>query len=257
MWIYEILNTSSNRVYIGQTIRGIVKIRWNDHVWKLNNNIHSNKYLQEDWNKFGKNIFKFNVIKKCESEDELDNLEKLYIKEYKNKNLSYNISDGGQQSKVAYYKKWYGLISPTGVVYKNIENMEKFARLYNLDADKLRQVSMGKRYSYKGWKTLSREKKSGYAIPVGHKMSLESSLKKSKSLKLAYAEGRKVAGEHSKKTYSGIISPDGKIYTNITGLSGFCREHGLSKGNMSDLCSGKIKQYKGWTYNPSVTTQEI
>jgi hypothetical protein len=134
--------------------------------------------------------------------------------------------------------------------------MEKFARKHNCSADKLRKVSRGELYSHKGWKTLRREKKSGYKTPRGHKMSPDSSAKKSLSLKLAYLEGRKVAGEKLKKVYNGITSPEGIVYTNVVGLAEFCRKHNLrSVGAMSELCLGKRKHYKGWTYNPSVTLE--
>ena len=256
MWLYEIRNKIFNKVYIGQTIKQTVDKRWYNHIRELNKNIHANKNLQNDWNSFGQSSFEFNIIQKCNCTDELDSLEKKFIKEYKIIKKAYNISEGGQSSRVVYYKNWNGLISPEGVIYRDIENMEEFARTYNLDADKLRQVSNGSRYSYMGWTTLRRNKKEHYKTPRGHKMSTESNLKRSESLRKAYTEGRKVAGEHSKKSYSGIISPEGVIYTNIRGLAEFCRRHGLSKSNMSALCSGKIKQYKGWTYNPSTTIQE-
>jgi hypothetical protein len=255
MWVYEIKNVVTDKVYVGQTIKSNVQRRWNDHIRELNKNVHVNKNLQNDWNNFGASVFKFNLIKKCISIEELDSLEKTLIKENKKVGISYNISEGGQNSRVVYYKTWKGIKSPDGIIYGTIENMEEFARKYNLDADKLRQVSLGKIYSYKGWTTLQRGKLEKYKTPKGCKMSIESNKKRSISLKKAYTEGRKVAGEKLKKTYNGLISPEGVVHNSVVGLNKFCKNYNLSSGAMSELCSGKKKSYKGWTYNPSATLE--
>jgi len=88
-------------------------------------------------------------------------------------------------------------------------------------------------------------------------MSAESNVKRSISLKKAYKEGRKVAGEKLKKTYHDIVAPDGTVYDNVVGLAEFCRTHNIiNSGRLSELCSEKVKNYKGWTYIPSVTNKE-
>jgi hypothetical protein len=134
--------------------------------------------------------------------------------------------------------------------------MESFAREHKLNSNKLRQVSNGKRFSYKGWKTLLRKKHNKFDYWTGKSMSSSSSEKKSIGLKRAYAEGRKVAGEKLKKLYNGIISPGGVVYVDVIGLAEFCRKHNIpSVGAMSELCSGKKTHYKGWTYNPSTTLE--
>jgi hypothetical protein len=43
-----------------------------------------------------------------------------------------------------------------------------------------------------------------------------------------------------------ITNPNGESFE-IKGLGKFCRENGLSAGNMCWLASGKLKYYKGWT----------
>lgn len=257
MWVYKIQNTHTNKMYIGQTIKENVSHRWREHTYALNKNKHHNKDFQNEWNIYGKASFVFQIIQKCKTISELDKKEAQLILEYKASNKLYNVSEGGQVSRVVYCKKWNGLKSPDGKIYSNIKNISEFARKHGLNDDKLRQVSRGDRYSYKGWVTLVRNKKDGYRTPVGKKMSKESSKKKSISLKTAYREGRKVAGVKLRKTYNGLISPDGLIHNNVVGLANFCRQHGLpSVGSMSEVCSGKRKHYKGWTYNPPVTLEK-
>lgn len=238
MWIYKIENVVTGKVYIGQTIKEDVTKRWREHIHLLNKNRHVNVYLQEDWNTYTSHSFQFTVLCGETSTERLDSEERRFILEYKSKQLCYNISEGGQSSRIVYFKMWAGVKSPTGEVYQSINNIEEFARTHGINADKLRQLSRGQRYSYKGWTTLVRDKRTGYRTPKGHKMSVESSLKKS-------------------KTYCGIISPDGTVFNNVIGLTNFCKQHQItSVGMMSELCSGKRKQYKGWTYNPSVTLEK-
>ena len=48
-----------------------------------------------------------------------------------------------------------------------------------------------------------------------------------------------------KKVYF-LKDPDGNEYR-VENLLHFCKEHGLSQGNMSSVCSGRYSQHKGWT----------
>jgi group I intron endonuclease len=48
-----------------------------------------------------------------------------------------------------------------------------------------------------------------------------------------------------------FLSPDGEIVETI-GLRPLCEKHGLNKGNMSSVWTGRLRQYKGWTRAPDV-----
>jgi hypothetical protein len=58
-------------------------------------------------------------------------------------------------------------------------------------------------------------------------------------------EVRKKIFEKNAKRYL-VTNPQGEFFE-IKGLSKFCKENGLSAGNMSWLSKGKLKYYKGWT----------
>lgn len=47
-------------------------------------------------------------------------------------------------------------------------------------------------------------------------------------------------------SYPPVQSPDGKIYSNISNLSKFCEEQGLSRSNFRKLLQGKNKSSLGW-----------
>lgn len=96
--IYSITNLTNNKKLIGQSIN--IYMRWNSHKSMLNKNIHYNPHLQNAWNKYKQENFKFAIILLC-PEQELDSLEIKFIEEYKTKNeeFGYNLIDGGNRAK--------------------------------------------------------------------------------------------------------------------------------------------------------------
>jgi group I intron endonuclease len=45
-----------------------------------------------------------------------------------------------------------------------------------------------------------------------------------------------------------LISPDGKVYSDIRSLTAFAKEHGLDSSNLYKLYSGKLNEVKGWKF---------
>ena len=64
--IYKIENTKTKKIYIGSTIN--FKIREYNHFKQLKENKHANKNLQNAYNKYGENNFKFEILAKCPKE---------------------------------------------------------------------------------------------------------------------------------------------------------------------------------------------
>lgn len=94
--IYCIENVKNGKQYIGYAQD--IKSRWSTHKRELNNNIHDNDYLQNSWNKYGKENFTFKIIEICEKE-KLKEREILYISTLKTKRPGgYNLNDGGNGS---------------------------------------------------------------------------------------------------------------------------------------------------------------
>jgi group I intron endonuclease len=90
--IYYIKNTLNNNMYIGQSVN--IKTRFCAHRSSLKNNKHYNEKLQEDFNKYGIDIFEFGILEECEIEF-LDELEQYYIKKYNTVESGYNNASGG------------------------------------------------------------------------------------------------------------------------------------------------------------------
>ena len=84
--IYYIKNIQNNKIYIGSSID--IEHRISDHFRALKANKHDNIYLQNSYNKYGKNNFCYGIIEIVEDKDNLLDREQYYI------NIHY---DGGVQ----------------------------------------------------------------------------------------------------------------------------------------------------------------
>lgn len=90
--IYQIRNVINSKVYIGSSKS--IDVRFKDHARHLNKNKHVNQYLQNAWNKYGKDAFVFEIIENCE-ESELVTKEQGFIDSLKtaNREYGYNICE--------------------------------------------------------------------------------------------------------------------------------------------------------------------
>lgn len=98
MFIYRIKNKKNNKIYIGQTIRSI-KERWSAHCSSSTRN--TNNLFHNAIAKHGKDSFEIEELAKADSQEQLDELESLYIK--LNNSLhpyGYNLKTGGSNGVV-------------------------------------------------------------------------------------------------------------------------------------------------------------
>jgi len=88
--IYMITNIINDKKYIGQS-RNLWKRIREGHVGKLRTNLHYN--IQNAWNKYGEDNFKFEIIEECVNNSELKTREQYWMDYYKsyNKDVGYNI----------------------------------------------------------------------------------------------------------------------------------------------------------------------
>ena len=98
--IYEIINLSTNKVYVGHSKR--MSQRWLDHQKDLKKNKHSNCHLQYAWNKYGKDDFIFRKIEYVENvKEKLIEREVHWckVKDCHNPDKGYNIEVPGEYKK--------------------------------------------------------------------------------------------------------------------------------------------------------------
>lgn len=90
-YIYAILNTTNNKIYIGSTSNFLK--RKNQHVSDLNSNTHCNLFLQRSWNKYGRESFDFfSIHEDTGSDNDKFSMETYYIE---NLHPEYNIGSVG------------------------------------------------------------------------------------------------------------------------------------------------------------------
>jgi group I intron endonuclease len=95
MIIYKVENLINGKVYIGKTIQSL-KRRKTEHLSYSRR--EKGNIFHRAIKKYGEENFKWEVIAESNSEIELNELEKKYIKEFdsKNRKKGYNLTDGGE-----------------------------------------------------------------------------------------------------------------------------------------------------------------
>lgn len=214
MYIYKIVTTESEKVYVGKTKRRIEE-RWREHLSKIQK---GDSPLRRAMRKYGKETFSIHIVEKCLTLDELDEREVFWgLKLNALSPLGYSLKLGGKST----------IFSEELIEKKRLANLgEKnpmFGRTGSLN------YMFGKHHSEEAKKRMSLHK-------LGNPLSKEHILKKAASCA---------------KTYF-FLSPE-RIPTTIVNLAKFCRDSNglLSHRNMKRVVKGERKQHKGWTLDTS------
>lgn len=228
--IYIITCTINGKIYIGSSIN-ILK-RWSDHRSALRAYRHNNPHLQRAWNKYGESAFTFEVLELVMPWSLLDReqywLDKL--KPYQRK-VGYNIG----------IKAIGGMVGRkhTPEALTKMSSQQKGKKQKSETIEKRRISNTGKKRSPEFRARLSAANKGKKHSPEA--LAKMSAAKLGKKLSPEIYEQQ---AESRRKTYI-FTSPEG-VEIIAKGLAKFCREHGLLSGSMSEVASGKRRQYKGW-----------
>ena len=129
--IYCILNTKTNKAYIGQTIREL-DARIKSHFKLLKSNKHYNNHLQNSYNKYGEEAFRYFILSEVKSKN-LDKEEKRYILLYNtlSDKHGYNICEGGA-----------GVISKEAQDKNRTSNQNKWPDVLQIDPKTLEVIAI-------------------------------------------------------------------------------------------------------------------
>lgn len=133
------------------------------------------------------------------------------------------IFEGKMVTNSSSYKNAF-LLSPDGILYKDISNLRDFAKHMNFedtDGEIVRNVILDKSPSYFGWIRF---------VPKNYVNDCIVVVSPYKPLKI----------------YGDLIDPQGNIHKNVCSLATFAKKHKLHKSGLQELFRGDLKQCKGW-----------
>jgi group I intron endonuclease len=241
--IYLITNVQNSKVYVGSSIN--IKARWDIHLKHLRTGKHGNHYLQRSYNKYSEEAFKFEIIEEVDCVDRDDT---LYDRE---------------QYWLDYYRELLGR--------ENVYNMGEIAKSPNRGRhpseeaiEKYRESSRNRVWTDEARANISKGL-------TGRKLSEEHKKKIGINSRNRPKESNERAGRKNKehyndpefyencrikscKTWEGIISPTGEIYSPIEDLKTFCECFDLNYLAILHVLSGEKKAHRGWR---SVTNPDI
>lgn len=241
--IYCIENINNNKKYIGQSVD--IKSRWRCHKYKLNNNIHQNEYLQNSWNKYGKDNFVFSVLEYCVIE-QLDEKEIYYINLYKSENREhgYNLKSGGQNGGFEYTEEARKNMSEAQKKhFSNRENLKRLSEqsLKTWSDEDYRKSRSGENHPMYG-KHLSEEHKN--KISESTKGKKKSALSKEHKEKISKANIGKVSKQRN--TTSVLCIETGQVFQDAITAG---KELNLKHPNhVIDVCKGRRKTCGGYHF---------
>lgn len=274
--IYKIINTHTNRTYIGQAKE--FKARWNGHRRSLLIGKHQNKFLQHDFNKslaqLGHDDFlEFHVLEVMvgsTKEERNKREEEVIALHFDKQDLCYNFKqrvDGKERTKFSNNPgETRQLISET---QKKLwmDPDERRKRIEGSDGQRRDRIGKAAKRVWAELPLEEQEKKRlqfleaarvSRTIPELEEKRLTalranswkvSAAQKWKAENDSAFRARLVAqGQAAAKTYF-MINPEGQSIT-IHNMTKFCRENNLTKQCMLRVCKGLDPAHKGWRVQP-------
>lgn len=241
--IYKIVNTRTNRIYIGQAQS--FKKRWAGHISSLRGNKHRNKFMQNDFNKcFSEigddNFLEFSVIEVMtgSTKEERNKREEQEILLYfHDKNKCYNHTEKVRDSQRSIFSS----------------NPEETRKKYSINSKKLWENNEFRQKMMKRKGTWNHTQEAKTKISNASKVQKRSD----KCKALAGARFKQYWQDPSfiekMKKYNDIkakpatfIDPQGNVVV-IKSISAFCKENGYDHKSFYLLRDGKAKSAYGYT----------
>lgn len=189
-YIYKITNKINGKIYVGLT-KATVQRRWYQHCYRAKQNDKHGSIIDTAIAKYGKENFIVECLDTADSHEELNEKEQYWIKQLNAVENGYNILPGGgqpspkSQSKEANEKRSMSL----KLAYQT--GKRKSTKGIKRSAEDCRKISEGQKGRIHSDETRLKMSLAQKGRPANHVVTEEERLKRSNSLKKAYAEGRR------------------------------------------------------------------
>ena len=226
MIIYGIENLVNDKLYVGQT-RNELNKRVNEHKCLLRNNGHSNLYLQNSWNKYGENKFRFFILEDgFTCLEDLSEAEKFWIDvlSLTDSDQGYNLTYGGENNytlpkevkdKISnnHSKYWLGVTGKDHPSF-NIKRSKEFK-------EKLRRANLGKVLSTNTRKKISNSLKNNINVKISREKQCKQVLQ---------------------------FDLDGNLIKEWRSISDISNKLNISRSCISRVCKGERNTSKGFKW---------
>jgi group I intron endonuclease len=227
--IYKITCLENNKFYFGKC--SVFRSRKYQHLNDLRKNKHVNNNLQNDYNVFGEEKFKFELIE--EATENLNGLEQKYLDLYFDNQVNcYNIKYGSSASK-----------NPEETRKKRSDSSTEMWK----DEEYRKRQSEIQSIKMKEYWANNRNKK----LNSIHSFHNSDKGKEAHKQASAWMKGRNISDEtkvklanHNAKKYT-VIDPQGNKIE-IINLKKFCKENNLGYDRMIKLLNNHISHFKGY-----------
>lgn len=276
--IYLIKNIINNKVYVGQAVNILKRIR--KHIDSLTNNKHINKHLQRSFNKYGIENFEYSVV--CSVPVEQLNLAEksaIYMFTSTNPLFGFNKTTGGEggipteeirkkiseattgkpkseEHKKKLSKALTGEKSPMFGKHLSEETRKKMSANHadmsgkknpNFGRTGEKHPLFGKPAHNKGKPMPEEQKKKISKANIGR-------IPPNKGKPVSEEQKKKISETLSKTTYK-ITKPDGTVEI-IKNLNQYCKKNGLNHSSVYQVALGRIKQHKDFMVEKVLKTKE-
>jgi hypothetical protein len=229
--IYKVTNIINNKIYIGQTIRGINK-RKAIHIYRALKKIEKNCYFHNAIRKYGIESFKWEIVWKGAVKF-LNKKEIEYIKKYKSYfiyNKGYNLTRGGDNPPIfkgkthpQYDCTLHTFYHRDGTIEKDITQYDMYKK-YSLSNEGIYRIVNGKGKTHRGW-------------AIAPKIFTELSANADLSVYTFYHK-------------------DGKIEENIN-RHDMIKKYNLTSPGLNKIINKSPLSYNGWSLSPNITIKKI
>lgn len=244
--VYEIVNKVNGKRYVGSSVS--IEGRWAQHRSSLRHKKHHSPYLQRAWDKYGGDMFEWNVITECQECDvlsieqsEIDNKSEYNIAPLAGRSSGHRWTE---EQKLAHSKSKREYFSTP----ENRRKLDENRSRHNTDevrsaisAGTIRgqsDPSVRKRMSDAGKANWTDERKAAASIIAKEKIS------RPEHIAAIISANSGVKNSNYNHTIYNFTHPEhGDVDCTQWDLR---KKYGLRHSNLSQVCSGQKGSHKGW-----------